>query len=181
MSEADEWSVLMTRAQAGDQASYRALLRHITPLLTSIARRSMRQPQDVEDAVQDILLTVHVIRATYDPQRPFRPWLIGVARNRIADRVRVRARRHAREVALAPEHETFAAGTAKSDVGLDDARLHEAVARLPAGQRQALEMMKLKEMSLQEASAQTGLSITALKVATHRGLKQLRRVLGDDS
>ena len=41
MSEADEWSVLMTRAQAGDQASYRALLRHITPLLTSIARRSM--------------------------------------------------------------------------------------------------------------------------------------------
>lgn len=169
----------MTQAQAGDQASYRRLLRAITPLLTAIVRRSMRHPQDVEDTVQDILLTMHVIRATYDPQRPFRPWLIGVARNRIADRVRSRARRHAREMALAPEHETLGEDTANAGSGLDDALLHAAIDSLPPGQRQALELMKLKEMSLQEASAQTGLSVTALKVATHRGLKQLRRLLGE--
>jgi len=48
---------------------------------------------------------------------------------------------------------------------------------LPPGQRQALELLKLKEMSLKEASAATGLSITALKVATHRALKSLRLVM----
>jgi RNA polymerase sigma-70 factor (ECF subfamily) len=38
-------------------------------------------------------------------------------------------------------------------------------------------LLKLKEMSLKEASATTGMSIAALKVATHRGLKALRKML----
>jgi len=50
------------------------------------------------------------------------------------------------------------------------------VAKLPPGQRQAVEMLKLKEMSLAEAAAQSGQSITALKVATHRALANLRKM-----
>ena len=53
------------------------------------------------------------------------------------------------------------------------------MARLPEGQRQAIEMLKLKEMSLKEASAASGQSVGALKVAVHRGIKALRALMGD--
>ncbi|WP_365970273.1 sigma factor-like helix-turn-helix DNA-binding protein [Mesorhizobium sp.] len=48
---------------------------------------------------------------------------------------------------------------------------------LPTGQRQAIELLKLREMSLKEAASFTGMSIAALKVATHRGMTALRMLL----
>ena len=176
----DAWSLLMAAAQDGDRNSYRRLLREITPYLRSRAAYALRNPSDVEDAVQDILLTVHEVRASYDPTRPFKPWLAAIARNRIIDRLRRRGRTSARELPLLPEHETFSTDRAnEDDVAVDGPALHAALATLPAGQRQALEMMKLKEMSLKEASEASGVSVGALKVATHRGLKALRRLLGE--
>ena len=58
--------------------------------------------------------------------------------------------------------------------------IRAAVAELPSGQRQAIELLKLQELSLAEASAQTGSSVTALKVATHRAIGALRRKLGGE-
>lgn len=48
---------------------------------------------------------------------------------------------------------------------------------LPPGQCEAVEMLKLRELSLKEAADTTGMSIGALKVAVHRAIKALRRVL----
>ena len=52
---------------------------------------------------------------------------------------------------------------------------------LPNPQRRAIELLKLQEMSLKEASAVSGMSIASLKVATHRALKGLRRILAGRS
>ena len=52
------------------------------------------------------------------------------------------------------------------------------MADLPPGQRQAFELLKMQGLSLNEAAAATGLSVTALKVATHRAVLALRRRLG---
>jgi hypothetical protein len=60
----DEWAGLMARAQEGDAAAYRHLLAAIAPYLRALAARYHRVPQDMEDSVQDILLTVHAIRHT---------------------------------------------------------------------------------------------------------------------
>jgi RNA polymerase sigma-70 factor (ECF subfamily) len=177
----DDWSVLMARSQDGDKAAYRALLVGITPYLRALARRAGLPPDDCEDGVQDVLLTLHVIRHTYDPGRPFTPWLVGVARNRLADRLRRRARTWARETELTEAHETFAAVETNSVEEAEEARrLRAAVAELPPGQREAIELLKLKEMSLKEASAQTGQSEAALKVAVHRAVKRLRGMLGGE-
>src|SRR5258706_13757018 len=105
----DEWAQLMASAQEGDAAAYRRLLAAIAPYLRALAARYHRAPQDVEDSVQDILLTVHTIRHTYDPTRPFKPWLVAIGRRRIIDRLRGQTRIRARETFLTPEHETFAA------------------------------------------------------------------------
>ena len=67
--ERPDWSGLMARAQNGDAAAYRRLLGEIAPYLRSLAAKRHRDPLDIEDSVQDILLTIHAVRATYDPAR----------------------------------------------------------------------------------------------------------------
>jgi RNA polymerase sigma-70 factor (ECF subfamily) len=179
---ARDWSQLMMRAQDGDRQAYRTLLEDLAPYVRSIAGRCFKQPSDVEDAVQDVLLTVHMVRHAYDPSRPFGPWLLAIANRRIIDRLRRETRQKAREIELSPEHETFSEhATNLDEVISDEAALSEAIQRLPPDQRQAIKMLKLNEMSLKEAATASGRSIAALKVATHRAVKSLRKMLKQKS
>jgi RNA polymerase sigma-70 factor (ECF subfamily) len=177
-----EWSILMARAQNGDGDAYRRLLEEITPYLRSLAAWRHRERNDAEDAVQDILLTIHAIRQTYDPTRPFGPWLVTIANRRLVDRLRRQGRLRSREIALTTEHETFPARQANIDEEISDRReLEAALDNLPPGQRQAIRLLKLNEMSLKEAAALTGMSVAALKVAMHRALRSLRKMLPNRS
>lgn len=177
-----DWSKLMARAQDGDRAAYRTLLEDLTPYLRSIAARCFKQSSEVEDAVQDVLLTVHMVRHAYDPSRPFGPWLVAIANRRFIDRLRRETRKKAREIALSAEHETFPEPPTNLErEKSEQADLSAAINRLPPEQRQAVTLLKLNEMSLKEASALSGRSIAALKVATHRAIKNLRTVLKKQS
>jgi RNA polymerase sigma factor (sigma-70 family) len=181
-SDGAEWSELMARSQDGDREAYRTLLEDVTPYIRSLAARCFKQPTDVEDAVQDVLLTIHMVRHAYDPGRPFGPWLAAIANRRIIDRLRRDSRRKAREVALTADHETFAEPSANLHTETaDEVALAQAIEWLPPDQRQTIRMLKLNEMSLKEAAAASGRSIPALKVATHRAIKSLRRMLKQQS
>jgi len=168
----------MACAQDGDRDSYRILLTEIEPYIRSIALRYLSHSADMEDAVQDVLMTIHSVRQTYDPKRPFGPWLVAIANRRIIDRLRRTMRHWSREVELSAEHETSTPAPANrlSEKSLDLA-LVGAIDRLPPDQRDAIKMLKLKEMSLKEASQASGRSVAALKVATHRAIKNLRKLL----
>ena len=173
-----DWSILMARAQGGDGEAYRRLLTDIVPYLHSLARRHHRDPGDVEDTVQDVLLTVHAIRHTYDPHRPFGPWLVAITKRRIIDRLRRQGRTRTREVALDFEDVTFSTpGANLGEADWNKRVLRDAIERLPPGQRDAVRLLKLQEMSLQQAAAASGMSVAALKVAMHRAMKNLRKML----
>jgi RNA polymerase sigma-70 factor (ECF subfamily) len=176
-----DWAILMAHAQDGDRSAYHRLLREITPYLRSLAVRRHRDPSDVEDAVQDILLTVHAIRHTFDPTRPFGPWLVTIANRRFIDRLRRQGRRRDRETPLMPEHETFSEPQANLEQRPDRHELEKAIDELPPMQRKAVRLLKLNEMSLKEASTASGMSIASLKVNVHRAVKSLRKILGDRS
>lgn len=178
-TDPQQWTALMVRGQRGDTDAYHRLLLGITPYLRTIANQAHRNASDAEDTVQDILLTLHEVRQTYDPSRPFKPWLAGIARLRIADRLRALGRVAAREVMLETEHEAFAALDQTSAHALDSRTVGAALQTLPTGQRQAITLLKLQERSLKEAAEQSGMSIASLKVSAHRGIKALRRLLGE--
>ena len=178
--EADgAWDGWLAAAQAGDARAYDPLLRDCLPLLRAIARRRIADHAEAEDAVQDTLLTIHRMLATYDPARPARPWIAAIAERRCIDRLRRRGRGAGRENPIDDHAETLAAppGVTGED-RVANRQLREAVAELPASQRAALRLAKLEELPLAEAAARSGLSVGALKVATHRALKTLRRRLG---
>ncbi|PWR24125.1 RNA polymerase subunit sigma [Zavarzinia compransoris] len=169
----------MQAAQDGDRRAYATLLQAITPYLRAQVRRYLRNPADVEDVVQEILLTVHRVRQTYDPARPFMPWLVAIARRRVVDRLRSKGRLDAREVVVAPDDETFTMAAANTEAEPPDHEaLRAAVAKLPQGQRLAVELLKFQDLSLREASEKSGMTVGALKVAAHRAYKALRAALG---
>ncbi|MCJ2034786.1 sigma-70 family RNA polymerase sigma factor [Methylobacterium sp. J-068] len=171
----------MAAAQGGDGEAYRRLLRDCLPVIAGMARTQGVRPDAVDDVVQDVLLTIHRARATYDPARPFLPWLRAITQRRAIDRMR-RAGRRPQEVHDPIAYETRADSGPAPGQGLesrDRARiLAEAVAALPEGQRQAVEHLALGERSLDETAELTGRSKGALKVNLHRALKALRRTLG---
>jgi RNA polymerase sigma-70 factor (ECF subfamily) len=88
-------------------------------------------------------------------------------------------RQKAWEVAVDEYPETFdaaEANTSAAEYG-DAEALRQAMAVLPEGQRTALQLTKLDELSLKHAAGRSGMSIAALKVASHRAIKALRAML----
>jgi len=172
----------MAAAQEGDRAGYERLLREILPFIRAVVGRQHRAPDRIEDVVQDVLLTLHRVRHTYDPARPFTHWLATVARRRSIDALRRRGRTDRVEVADPVAYETFADPAANREMEVREraAGLGGAIAALPEGQREALELLKLREMSLAEAAETSGKSIASLKVSVHRAIKALRAKLKGD-
>ena len=174
-------ATLMGAAQEGNAQAYRDLLHQLTEYLRRVvkSRRSFLASQDVEDIVQEILLSIHSVRATYDPQRPFLPWLYAIARNRLADSARRYARVGRHETLVDELPVTFV--DENTNIGVDGYKdpelLRLAIEKLPATERRAVELLKIKELSLKEASRQTGLSIQSLKVSVHRGVSNLRKLM----
>jgi RNA polymerase sigma-70 factor (ECF subfamily) len=169
---------LMQAAQAGNQSAYAALLRACGPIAAAGARAKGIPHDRIEDVVQDVLLTIHRARATYDPARPFLPWLRAIVMRRAADHLRDRYRhapaRSGEEDALAAQPDPSPGADDTLAAARETQALGDAIATLPAAQRQAIELLGLRERTLAEASAETGRSQVALKVNLHRALASLR-------
>lgn len=175
-----EMAELMRSAQDGDSSAYTRLLAAVAPLVRRLAAKRWTGSEQPDDIVQDVLLSLHQVRHTYDPNRPFMPWLMAIAQHRLADAQRRQARRAQREVSVDVLPETFLDDGTKDPIDrMSDAdALSRAVDELPLRQRQAVELLRFKEMPLKEAAAVSGLSIASLKVSMHRALQSLRAALG---
>lgn len=174
------WRTLMRKAQDGDREAYARLLESLLPLLRRVIGRRCRSVEDAEDIVQDVLLSVHAVRHTYDPGRPFLPWLMAIARRRLIDAARRSSRRAAHETTVETMFETFLGMSTNTEEQshIDMELIEQALASLTPGQRRAVELLKLEGLSLREAAAVSGKSVATLKVTVHRALKVLRAVLG---
>lgn len=163
---------LWLRAQRGDEAAYREALGHITKRLRGWLRRRMQSlPDEIEDLVQETLLAIHLQRGTYDPAVPVSRWVLAIARHKLIDLWRRRGRREALNDALDDVGE--GALPAVADEFPVQRDLATLLGELPQAQQEAITMTKLEGLSMAEASARSGVSVSALKVQVHRGLKRL--------
>lgn len=167
------------RAQAGDEAAYREALQRIAARLRAYLRRRMQSlPDELEDLVQETLLAVHLQRGTYDPTLPISAWVLAIARHKLIDLWRRRGRRDALHDAWEDVDESLLATT--DDEAPAQRDLAQLMQTLPEAQRVAITLIKIEGLSVAEASTRTGVSMSALKVQVHRGLKRLaERVRGD--
>jgi len=166
----DEWGELMAAAQGGHGGAYRRLLGELRQWLTRYYARRV-PPALVDDAVQDALIAIHDKRHTYDPARPFRPWLAAVARHKWIDRLRAMARERTDalpdDIATGGHEEAVVSATV----------LRELMGTLKPAQADAIRLVKLEGYSIEEASAKTGQSGSLVKVNIHRGLAKLAAIV----
>ena len=166
----DVWARLMIAAQGGDKAAYRLLLDELQVWLTRYYRRRL-PPDSVDDAVQDALIAVHTKRHTWDPARPFAPWLSGIARYKWIDRLRNLAATRTEELP-----ESLSVGDHGGGV-LSATVLAGLLASLKPAQAEVIRLVKLDGLSIEEAAAKTGQSPALVKVNIHRGLGKLSRTV----
>ena len=134
----DPWSRMMTASIAGDEGAYRRLLEDIGRSVRAMARGAFARAgvgdADVEDAVQETLLAIHLKRHTWDPEQPLAPWVYAIARHKVVDALRRRGRRKVEP--LENFEEFLAAPEAEDPHALSDARkLLETLGAAPARHR----------------------------------------------
>jgi len=171
--------LLMASAQQGDAPAYEELLRLLARETRGFVGRRVGWADWAEDVVQEVLLTVHRARNTYDPARPFAPWFYAIASSRLIDALRARRRLVLREVIddeVLARQEAPSPSAAASD--LRDTLAH-AVAGLPRIQREVVSLLKYEDLSVREVARRLGMSEAAVKTTAHRGYKVLRRTVGE--
>jgi RNA polymerase sigma-70 factor (ECF subfamily) len=167
------WSEWMAKAQGGDQSAYRDLLNAIGPHITRWIRFYFHDAESLQDVYQDVLLNVHRARHTYDPERPFKPWLYSVTRHTVFDHLRKLKRAVPAEALI----ENMVEAAPSEPDGQEQKLLQNALAELPESQRMAVELIKLQGLSLAEAAANQNVSLAAMKVRAHRGYQALEKIL----
>ncbi len=165
---------LMAASQAGDKRAYAVLLDQVQGWLQRYFARKIA-PDRVDDLVQDTLMALHHKRASYDPARPFLPWLAAIARYRWVDRLRQDYRQATEELG---DHD--AAQDDHEDVVGAQISIDRLLAGLTEGQAAALRCVKIDGLSIREASALTGQSEALVKVNIHRAMNRLSQMIESD-
>ncbi len=169
---------LMLKAQAGDESAYRSLLIDLSERLRVFYRRRLQNIiEEVEDLVQETLLAIHNQRHTYDDGRPLTVWVYAIARYKLIDLLRRRGRREMLTDALDDADELPAAEDSTASVARRD--LMQLLEALPERQRAAIRHVKMDGRSVADTARLTGMSVSAVKVNIHRGLKALAKDVRD--
>jgi RNA polymerase sigma-70 factor, ECF subfamily len=163
---------LMQRAQAGDSRAYATLLQKTATLLRPFLTKRLLFGSDVDDVLQEILLSLHKARHTYDGQRPYLPWLYAIAKFRLQDYLRVHYADPLKQaIDLADlEHELSADVT---ETGLTYESIHAEVQKLPEKQAMIVQLMHQQGYTAKEVAEKIGMTESAVKVAAHRAYKIL--------
>ena len=165
----------MALAMAGDKAAYDLVLRAISSKLAGLLARKL-PAKDRDDVLQEILISVHKARHTYDPSRLLMPWVMAIARYRMHDYWRHHYGRSFDEMVDIEDMKNILSVDATK--GMD---AHEDINRillsLSPQQQKVLDLMYRQDKTVQEVADQLKISISSVKVTAHRSYKVFRKRL----
>jgi RNA polymerase sigma-70 factor (ECF subfamily) len=169
---------LLVEALGGDAVAYRRFLDALAGHLRAYYRRRLfALPDEVEDLVQEALIAVHNQRHTYDAAQPLTAWVYAIARYKMVDLLRHRA---GREAITDPYDDESLFASSDRDAADAKRDVEKLLLRLPDRHRLPILHVKIEGRSVEEAAAMTGMSVSAIKVGVHRGLKTLARMIRED-
>jgi RNA polymerase sigma factor (sigma-70 family) len=167
---------LMAQVQAGDLDQLTGLFeRYHGPLFGFLARLANGDRDLAQDLTQNVFVRVLRYRASYQPGQAFRAWVYQMARHVWADHYqRQRPSADLEEVEKTAAHGRAAqAQRAATD---QHQALHEALALLPAAQREVLLLHRFQGFDYAEIGEQLGCTAGAARVKAHRALDALRKI-----
>jgi RNA polymerase sigma-70 factor (ECF subfamily) len=172
---------LATAMAAGQTEALAALYDRYAGIAYAVAVRVLGDAGRAEDVVQEAFLKVWHSSANFDARRgSLRTWILAVTRNRAIDHLRGRAGRERQEIALPA---TAVAGGHGSDpwleveIGLERQAVKDALASLPADQRQVIELCYFGGYTQREVAQLTRVPLSTVKGRTRLALEKLHSYL----
>ena len=157
--------------------------RHAPHIHRYLARRAGRQVAD--DLVAETFLAAFAKRDRYDLRyADARPWLYGIATNLVGQHHRDEVRQYRiRQAAVAEPEVPGHADRVAVDVTARAVRplLAQALAALPAGDRDVLLLIAWEQLTYQEVSRALGIPVGTVRSRLHRARSNVRQVLAGTS
>lgn len=171
-------------ALAGRQAGFAALMTMHREAVFRLVRGHLGSEADALDVTQESFVAAFLALRRYDPERPFRAWILRIAVNKSRDWSRRRAVRRFFTSALPIEQ-----AASVPDAGADPEtalassraveRIHAAIAALPAALKEPLLLCALEGLQQDEAAAILGISRKAVETRIYRARQKLSHLAGD--
>ena len=180
----DEFARVMNAAQAGEEWAVARLYQSLQPALLRYLRA--RDPQDAEDIAAEVWLEVARALTKFEGgEDGFRAYVFTIARRRMLNAKRGRARRRADAMpmeelsgALPATDDPAEEAAARIDGAAAVARI---VALLPPEQADILLLRVVGRLGVDEVAAIVGKRPATVRVIQHRALRKLARELGEDA
>jgi len=169
---------LMRQALAGDKRAYAAALSGTARMLRPYLCKRLSNRNEIEDLLQEILISIHKARHTYDGQRPYTPWAFAIARYRLHDHLRAHYADHLRFAGELSEADNISA-TDVTESALSYESIKEEVQKLPEKQARILHLIHGDGYTAKEVASKIGMKESAVKVAAHRAYKILKKKLAE--
>ena len=163
-------ALLMERTQSGDKEAFQVLFSDIGPLITRFVRRRVLDQADVDDVCQEVLFAIFKSRHTYQPARPFEPWLFAIIRNVLSGYLQRHRQRITWHEPMSEVPEIFVED--QSSLAIE---LHDGLSQLSANQLEALKLTNLSGFSIAESAIHARTSTGAMKVRVHRAYESLKK------
>jgi RNA polymerase sigma-70 factor, ECF subfamily len=178
--DSDGW--LLERHRAGDAEAFAELVRRHRDRLWAVALRTLGDPEEAADAVQDALLSAYRAAAGFRGDAAVTTWLHRIVVNACLDRVR---RRQVRPTVPLPEQDSAPdrprpdAATVPDPVGELAVRLDvaAALATIPVEQRAALVLVDMQGFSVDDAAHILDIPAGTVKSRCARGRARLLPLL----
>jgi RNA polymerase sigma factor (sigma-70 family) len=169
---------LAAAVQAGEPRAFEEMYRRWSPLVLTLAVRSLRNAHDAEDVTQHVFVAAwrgrHGLQVS-DSALP--AWLVGICRHKIADRHEQRAR-EARALARIAHQEVTVTpdgpDPAGADAFLDYLTIEDALSDLPEPRQTVVRLAFLDDLTHQQIADRLQLPLGTVKSHVRRGLLHLR-------
>jgi RNA polymerase sigma-70 factor (ECF subfamily) len=177
--EEQETYALVERARAGDREAYALLFERFHDEIYRFATRRIGDPIAGQDAAADTFADAFRGIHRYEQTgAPFEAWLYTIARRRIVDQVRARARHDHAELPGDEAH-ALASGGHEASV-IDSMLLRALISRLPEAERDVVELRFMEDLDVEQTALRLGKQPGAVRVAQHRALTKLRTLIHED-
>lgn len=175
---------IVARVAAGDERAVGTLYDLTSRRVFALALRILRDRGAAEEATLDVFTQAWKQAGRYEPSKgtPL-GWLLTMARTRSIDLLRSRGRHSDREAMLDEAHAIPDRGRSPEDAGSDAQnaqRVRQALAVLPAEQREALVAAFFDGLSHTEVAFALGQPLGTVKTRIRSGLIHLRRLLAEN-
>lgn len=166
---------LARQAASGSDDAFGLLVERYAPIARRLAR-TLLDPEDADDAVQDGFVSAWHAIARYDVRRPFRPWLFRIVLNAARDLLRRQRVRRTQPITAAHASTGPSPETSASRALLRE-RLTEALAALPERQRLAVTLFDVEGYAHAEIAAMLEVPEGTVRSDVFHARRALRQLL----